>query len=295
MYLVRMPSSVEVGHTLLYATRRAELVPPIETLLERAGIPYHTGLQVGDDPQIVFTVAADRLVEARETIAPAIEPDADDERDADRAWDELRAAEERERLAARFPTRALLVTLGLVVVHLWIVLGLVTSEPSRAHLVAIGALVGERLSSEPWRLVSSLLLHSGPGHALRNGLALVVFGVPAIVRWGVLRSALLYLASGVGGGVVAVAAHAPGTLIVGSSGAVAGLFGAWLVSTAARARRAPLSRRAWIRTVGLGLLVLPSFLTPVSTDGRPISVAAHVGGLVTGMLVALALERWSAS
>jgi membrane associated rhomboid family serine protease len=124
-----------------------------------------------------------------------------------------------------------------------------------------------------------------------NGLALVVFGVPAVLTWGYARATLLYILAGIGGGLVALALHPPGTLLVGSSGAVAGLFGAWLVATGFRARRAPLTRRAWIRTVGLGLLVLPSFLTPTSSDGRPISVAAHLGGLVSGALLGFVLER----
>ena len=292
MYLVPMLPSTDVRQTQLYATRRVELVPLIEAALERAGIPYHTGLQVGDDPQIVFTVAEERLEEARWRIERAIELDDDDDEAAvERAWDALRAEDERERRAATFPKAALLATVGLVVVHLWIVLGLVGSDPSRERFETLGALVGGELTTEPWRLVTSLLLHADPSHVLWNGLALVVFGVPAIVRWGALRAALLYLVSGIGGGIVAVAAHPAGTLIVGSSGAVAGLFGAWLVTTASRARRAPMTRRAWIRTLGLGLLVLPSFLTPVSADGEPISVAAHLGGLATGMVVALALGR----
>jgi membrane associated rhomboid family serine protease len=285
-----LPTTTAVRYTHLYATRRVELVPLIEAALERAGIPYQTGLQVGDDPQIVFTVAAGRLDQARALVERAVALDVDDDGD-ERAWDALRAEEEREPLAATFPRGPLLATLALVVVHLWIVLGLVGNSPSREHLEAIGALVSGQLSTEPWRLLTSLFLHSGPSHVLWNGLALVVFGVPAIVRWGWLRGALLYLASGVGGGIVALAAHPAGTLIVGSSGAVAGLFGAWLVATGLRARRAIFSRRVWIRTIGLGLLVLPSLVTPVTAEGEPISIAAHLGGLATGALVALALAR----
>jgi len=281
----------DVRHALLYATRQAELVPLIEGALERAGIPYHTGLQVGADPRIVFTVAEARLAEARALVERAVDREPDREAAEERAWEAALAAEREERQRATFPRGAVAATGALVLLHVWIVLGLVGAAPSRAHLAAVGALVRTDGSFEPWRLVTSMFLHSGFPHVMWNGLALVVFGVPAVLTWGYARAALLYILAGIGGGLVALALHPPGTLLVGSSGAVAGLFGAWLVATGFRARRAPLTRRAWIRTVGLGLLVLPSFLTPTSSDGRPISVAAHLGGLVSGALLGFVLER----
>ena len=61
--------------------------------------------------------------------------------------------------------------------------------------------------------------------------------------------------------------------------------GAWVASTLRRARRAPLPRRAWLRGIGVGLLVLPSLLTSVGPDGRAISVEAHLGGLLCGALI----------
>jgi len=285
----------DVRHALLYATRQAELVPRIEGALERARIPYRTGLQVGADPRIVFTVAEARLAEARALVERAVERVPDHETAEEQAWEAALAEERNERLRATFPRGAVAATGAFVLLHLWIVLGLVGTAPSRSHLTALGALVRTDDGFEPWRLGTSLFLHAGPGHVARNGLALAVFGVPAILAWGYLRAAMLYVLAGIGGGLVALAAHPAGTLLVGSSGAVAGLFGAWLVATGFRARRAPLTRRAWIRTIGLGLLVLPSFLTPISADGRPISIAAHLGGLASGALLGLALERLRAA
>jgi membrane associated rhomboid family serine protease len=285
-----MSGDEQVRHAVLYATREVEVVPAIEAALERAGIPYRTGLQVGPNARIVFTVAESRLAEARAVVSrasmPAPDPQATEDLDTAAEVDE----ESRQSLPAGFPAGAVAATTALVLLHLWIVLGLVGAEPSRSQLLSLGALVREGGGVEPWRFVTSLLLHSGPHHVAWNGLALVVFGVPAILTWGYLRAAMLYVLSGIGGGVVALAAHAPGTLLVGSSGAVAGLFGAWLVTTGLDARRAPLTRRAWIRTVGLGLLVLPSLLNPVTADGRPISVAAHLGGLASGSILASLLE-----
>jgi len=285
-----MTDSDEVRYALLYETRQAELVPVVEGALERAGIPYRTGLQVGADPRIVFTVAEGRLDEARVLIERAVEGTRDPEATAEQAWEIARAEEERERQRATFPRAAVAAVCAVVVIHLWIVLGVTGLAASRSQLAALGGLARSGHDFEPWRLVTSLFLHSGLPHVLWNGVALVVFGVPAVQSWGYARAAILYVLAGIGGGLVGLATHPAGTLLVGSSGAVAGLFGAWLVATGSRARRAPLTRRAWIRTFGLGLLVLPSFLTPISSDGRPISIAAHLGGLASGAILGLLLE-----
>ena len=79
-------------------------------------------------------------------------------------------------------------------------------------------------------------------------------------------------------------------MIIGSSGAVAGLFGAWVVVTFRWARREALERRARIRTMGIALLFLPSLLNPVTSSGQPISVSSHLGGLATGMVVGALLS-----
>jgi membrane associated rhomboid family serine protease len=120
---------------------------------------------------------------------------------------------------------------------------------------------------------------------------MLVFGVPLIERFGWARTAAVYLGSGVLGGVAALATSDPGTVTIGSSGAVAGLFGCWVVLTIRGARRAPLARRGVLRAVGIGLLVLPSLLTPTTIGGERISVAAHLGGLVAGLLLGSALGR----
>lgn len=156
--------------------------------------------------------------------------------------------------------------------------------PGRELLTQGGLLRGATLE-QPWRLLTSLFLHSGPAHALWNGLSTLVFAVPLLGSLGLTRTALIYLVSGLGGGLAALQFAAPGTLIVGSSGAVAGLFGAWVVLTLRRARRATLGRRERIRALGIAMLVLPALVQPHTAAGEPISVSSHIGGLVTGMLI----------
>ena len=57
-----------------------------------------------------------------------------------------------------------------------------------------------------------------------------------------------------------------------------------------RARRRHFGWRGYVRTAGIALLVLPSFIHPVDAAGRTISVASHIGGMLTGMIVGVAIS-----
>jgi len=179
---------------------------------------------------------------------------------------------------------------ALVLVHLGLVFwGSGPFPPGRELLLRGGLLRGATLE-QPWRLATSLFLHSDPAHALWNGLSTLVFAVPLLSGLGFARTTLIYVVSGLGGGLAALYFADPGTLILGSSGAVAGLFGAWTVLTLRRARRLPLVGRQRVRTLGIAVLVLPSLLQPATAAGQPISVSSHLGGLVTGMLIGAVLS-----
>jgi membrane associated rhomboid family serine protease len=236
----------------------------LEQALREAGIPYHVGLQASP-PRLVLTVPQDFLEDAR-LLA-----------------EEVQEALERAR-PATFPWRPFLLCAGLALLHVAIVAVLVGPKPTLAHLLHLGALSGARLISEPRRQLSSLLLHADFLHAAWNGLALVAFGVPVVERWGLARASAIYLGAGIGGGLLAVSEEGWTTVILGASGAISGLFGAWLVDRVGRLRRRR-TRRDVIRVVGIGLLYLPALLNPTAPEGGRISVAAHVGGLIAGALL----------
>jgi membrane associated rhomboid family serine protease len=237
----------------------------LEHALREAGIPYRLGLQASP-PRLVLTVPQDFLEDAR-LLA-----------------EEIQEAAERARPAA-FPWGPFRLCAGLALLHLGVVAALVGPRPTLGHLLRLGALQGERLFSEPWRLLTSLLLHADLLHAAWNGLALVAFGVPVIERWGAGRTSAVYLGAGLGGGLFAVLQEGGSTVILGASGAISGLFGAWLVDRVGKLRRRR-TRADVVRVVGIGLLYLPALLNPTTPEGGRISVAAHVGGLVAGALLA---------
>ena len=192
---------------------------------------------------------------------------------------------------ARFPLDQVLVVAAAIAVHLAIVLWVAAGLPPGWGAIEWGALRKGATLLEPWRLLTSLFLHSGVRHVLANGVSMLVFAVPLLTWVGLRRTAGVYLAAGIGGGITAVTLTDYGTYILGSSGAVSGLFGAWVVLALHRASESDLPRRARIRTAGIALLVLPSLVNPTTAEGGRVSVSSHLGGAATGMVVGVLLSR----
>ena len=256
----------------------------IEQALREAGIPFETGVQAEPAPRVVFTVRETDAEAAQAVVAQFFGT-------GPLAEEEAPAAEPPELVAVAFPRRAVAAVASVVLAHLALVALLVGRNPNAGRLASIGGLVSGAPPRELWRLLSSLFLHADPQHALWNGLSMLVFAVPLIERAGWARTVAVYLAGGLLGSVAALATSEPGTVTIGSSGAVAGLFGYWVAATILRARRAPLPRRGVLRAIGIGFLVLPSLLTPTTVGGDRISVAAHLGGLAAGLLCGGAMQR----
>ena len=126
-----------------------------------------------------------------------------------------------------------------------------------------------------YRLVTSAFVHYGATHLLLNMWALYVVGPPLEMLLGRLRFGALYALSLLGGSVL-VYLLTLSTATAGASGAVFGLFGATFVA----AKRLNLDMR-WVVTV----VVINLVFTFVA---RGISWQGHVGGLITGGLVAAA-------
>ena len=132
-----------------------------------------------------------------------------------------------------------------------------------------------------YRLVTSAFLHNGAAHLLLNMWALYVVGPPLEMWLGRMRFGALYALSGLGGSVLVYLLSEPSTPTLGASGAIFGLFGATFVV----ARRLTLDVR-WVAAV-IAINLAFTFVAPAVSSQR-ISWQAHVGGLVTGALVAAA-------
>jgi membrane associated rhomboid family serine protease len=135
--------------------------------------------------------------------------------------------------------------------------------------------------TEPWRMVTALFVHSQGSifHILFNMYSLFVFG-PILERMlGRGRFLALYLLSGFGGSV-AVLLLSPNTPVVGASGAIFGLLGAFFV----------IQRRLGGNNIQL-LIVIGLNLVIGFVPGLNIAWQAHLGGLIAGAVVALVYLR----
>lgn len=138
---------------------------------------------------------------------------------------------------------------------------------------------------EWWRMLTAAFLHAGFTHILFNGWALYVFGPRLEQQVGSAAFLGLYLASAVAGGAAAYLLGDIGDVVVGASGAIFGLFGAWLFS-AWRVRHTRMGRALFQQLVVLLAInaMLPLIAPRISWQG-------HLGGLVAGVVIASIWSR----
>jgi rhomboid protease GluP len=183
----------------------------------------------------------------------------------------------------RFLATPLLIDACLLIFGLMVASGVSASSPTGHQLVVWGSNLSDlTLHGQPWRLLTYQFIHAGLSHLLLNVFSLWLLGLLVEDRVGPLRLALVYLASGVGGGLASLWWHSGGINSVGASGAIFGLYGLLLVLLVGKKLVLDKSdRRAML---GLVLyLVLSNLLSGLTGN---IDNAAHLGGLATGLLVA---------
>ena len=143
-------------------------------------------------------------------------------------------------------------------------------------------------AGEWWRGLTAAFLHGGTMHILFNMYFLYIFGPRLERQVGSVAFSGIYLASAAGGSVATYLFGPANSLSVGASGALFGLFGAWLY--AAYRQRGSAAGSAMFNQLGAILLInmaLPLFIPNI--DWR-----AHLGGLATGIVVAYLWEQVAA-
>jgi membrane associated rhomboid family serine protease len=131
----------------------------------------------------------------------------------------------------------------------------------------------ELIAGQPgpwWRLVTSGFLHFGPLHLAVNMWSLWVIGKDFERVLGRVRFIGVYVLSLLGGSAVAFWLSAPDSQVAGASGAIFGIMGGLTVLL----RRLRLSLRPALIMIAINLAF------SVAVQG--VSLAAHVGGLLTG-------------
>jgi membrane associated rhomboid family serine protease len=132
-----------------------------------------------------------------------------------------------------------------------------------------------------FRLITSQFVHGGLIHLMNNLYGLLFAGLflmPVVTKW---RLIACYLLCGLGGSIASVLVH-PATISIGASGAIFGLFGILLTLVLLRDTRLEQTRKSIF--LNAGIFVALNLVIGAATPG--IDNAAHLGGLLTGVLLA---------
>ncbi len=130
-------------------------------------------------------------------------------------------------------------------------------------------------AAQPYRMLTSLFIHESPLHVLLNMYSLFLVGPALESMLGRIRYLALFLIAGFGGSVGVLLIGSPKIAVLGASGAIFGLFGAYFLI----ARRLGGNATQFLVVIVLNLVI--GFI-----PGFGIAWQAHVGGLITGLAIA---------
>ncbi|MDE2600219.1 MAG: rhomboid family intramembrane serine protease [Rhodocyclaceae bacterium] len=154
-------------------------------------------------------------------------------------------------------------------------------------LLAVGGNAASAVQNgEWWRLLSALFLHGGFMHVAMNMLGLYSVGMLLERIYGPRLFAIIYLGSGLVGSALSLSYAAQTAVSVGASGAVFGATGALLVALFQHRDTVPKALGK-SNISGLAFFILYSLLQGFTHAG--IDNAAHIGGLVSGCILAAIL------
>ncbi len=140
------------------------------------------------------------------------------------------------------------------------------------------------LSGQYYRFFTCMFLHAGLLHLASNSIYLYYFGVRAERLLGTGRFLVLYLISGLCGGICSVLFGGGTGVSVGASGAIYGLLGAMLL----------LTKKHGARYTGMNystMLLLAATAIAFGFLEEGVDNFAHIGGFLGGLIVFSLLLR----
>jgi rhomboid protease GluP len=185
-----------------------------------------------------------------------------------------------------YPVNTILL-LSIVIIHfVYIIYSSIFGVPVDDLKRKYGGFVVVReldVSPEFWRYVTSVFLHADFGHLLFNAFAIFVFAPPLERALGKFRYVFLFVFSGICGNIF-TGIFLDRVFSLGASGAVYGVFGAYLYYMVFRRRSMDESSR---RTLQMLLIigVLYSVIVP------QINFYAHLGGCIGGFTLNLLYSK----
>ena len=152
----------------------------------------------------------------------------------------------------------------------------------------------------PFTILSSMFIHAGMLHLLSNMLFLWIFGDNVEDRLGHIRYFIFYVVCGIAGTLAHILFNIDSRLpCVGASGAISGVMGAYVLLF-------PMARIKTLLILGIFIQIvnIPAFLmigywifiqiifgiSEIGAKGGGIAWFAHIGGFITGFLLALSMK-----
>jgi len=141
--------------------------------------------------------------------------------------------------------------------------------------------------AEPWRFVTSMFLHADLAHLFFNMFALLMFGLYLERKIGKNMFLLVYLVSGIIGGVGFEIFNQPGVIGLGASGAIYGIIGALVVLEP--------KMLVYVYFIPVPIAVAGLLYAVIELVGMGaadnIGHAAHLFGLLGGFAIAKAWQK----
>ena len=177
----------------------------------------------------------------------------------------------------------LLISTNVIVFVLMFLAGVNSINPTGSELMEWGAnRRTEVFDGQWWRLVSSMFLHSGIIHLLLNMYGLFMASLYVEPVLGKLRFVLLYFGAGIFASLSSVFWYEH-VASVGASGAILGLFGAVIMLNAFKYFGKEYQQSVFMM---FAPFIVISLLMGLFGG---IDNAAHIGGLVSGAVIALVM------
>jgi rhomboid protease GluP len=127
-----------------------------------------------------------------------------------------------------------------------------------------------------YQLITSMFVHADIAHIAGNMLFLLIFGLRSEELFSLPEYLSIYFLGGLTGNLLSLLLL-PNSISVGASGAIFAMFGAAVI----------YARRSFRQSI-IGALIYAFFLLFISS-GPGVNNFAHIGGLVTGLLIGYVL------
>jgi rhomboid protease GluP len=128
-----------------------------------------------------------------------------------------------------------------------------------------------------YQLFTSMFIHADLAHIVGNMLFLFIFGLRGEEMFSLPEYLSIYFLGGLTGNLLSLLLLSSATISVGASGAIFAMFGAAII----------YARRSFRQSI-IGALIYAFFLLFLSS-GVGVNNFAHIGGLVTGLVIGYVL------